>query len=118
MIASKDDKTEDFNYDNDIVTVASKDHITEDSNHEKDNSLPPEKKPNGNNKNIYTCCKDAPHDVFPGIEHYFNNISKQSLPPKQTSTKDQKAFSSDETDEDADVIISNNQKKNCIYIYV
>jgi len=111
MIASKDDKTEDFNYDNDIVTVASKDHITEDSNHDKDNSLPPEKKPNGNNKNIYTCCKDAPHDVFPGIEHYFNNISKQSLPPKQTSTKDQKAIFSDETDDDdADLITSNKQK--------
>ncbi len=58
--------------------------------------------------NKWTCCKHAPHDTFPGIEHYFNISSK---PQEQLFNKDKRIVSFEETDDDDnDVIMSNDQK--------
>jgi len=54
------------------------------------------KKKKKSNSKIYTCCDNAPHDIFPGIEHYFNNIMNK-LPSSE-----------EPEDDDDDVVIPNN----------
>ncbi|CAF3159639.1 unnamed protein product, partial [Rotaria sp. Silwood2] len=62
---------------------------------------------------IYTCCNQLPHETFPGIEHYFNNMTTE-LPSSQTqsfdktertiSSKDSNAATDDDDDDDRHVI--------------
>ncbi|CAF1384093.1 unnamed protein product, partial [Rotaria sp. Silwood1] len=51
----------------------------------------------------YTCYNQLPHDTFPGVQHYFNNIFHK-LPSlqKQSFNKDKRIISSKNIHEESD----------------